>query len=45
MDVHVAARICSAAHGGQVVVSQSTRDLVGDDGGRPVTSGGSAATG
>ena len=28
MDVHRAARICSAAHGGQVLVSQTTRDLV-----------------
>ena len=27
MDVHVAARICSAAHGGQVVVSQAARDV------------------
>jgi len=34
MDVHVAARICSAAHGGQVVVSRATRDFVGDDAGR-----------
>ena len=32
MDVHVAARLCSAAHGGQVVVTQSTRELLGDDG-------------
>ena len=31
MDVHVAARICSAAHGGQVVVSQATRDVAADD--------------
>ena len=31
MDVHVAARICSAAHGGQVVVSQATRDVAVDD--------------
>jgi len=30
MDVHRAARIMAAAHGGQVVVSQSTRDLLGD---------------
>lgn len=29
-DVHRASRICSAAHGGQVIVSESTRDLVGD---------------
>ncbi len=28
MDVHRAARICAAAHGRQVVVSQATRDLV-----------------
>ena len=28
MDVHRAARIMAAAHGGQVVVSQSTRDLL-----------------
>jgi predicted ATPase len=27
-DVVVAARICAAAHGGQIVVSQATRDLV-----------------
>jgi predicted ATPase/class 3 adenylate cyclase len=31
LDVHVAARICAAGHGGQVVVSRSTRDFVGDD--------------
>jgi predicted ATPase len=30
LDVHRAARIASAGHGGQVLVSQSTRDLVGD---------------
>jgi len=30
IDVVVAARICSAAHGGQVVVSETTRNLVGD---------------
>jgi predicted ATPase/class 3 adenylate cyclase len=29
-DVHRVARICSAAHGGQVLVSQATRDLLGD---------------
>ena len=29
LDVHKAARISDAAHGGQVVVSQATRDLVG----------------
>jgi predicted ATPase len=29
IDVHRAARIAAAAHGGQVLLSQSTRDLVG----------------
>jgi predicted ATPase/class 3 adenylate cyclase len=28
MDVHRAARVCDAAHGGQVLLSQTTRDLV-----------------
>src|SRR5438094_4759933 len=31
IDVHRAARIAAAGHGGQVLVSQSTRDLVGAD--------------
>ena len=31
MDVHRAARISAAAYGGQVVLSQTTRDLVGVD--------------
>ena len=31
MDVVVAARICAASHGGQVVVSRATRDFVVDD--------------
>ncbi len=31
LDVVVASRICSAVHGGQVVVSRTTRDFVGDD--------------
>jgi predicted ATPase/class 3 adenylate cyclase len=31
LDVHRAARICAAAHGGQVVLSQTTRDLVSAD--------------
>ena len=31
LDVHIAARICSVAHGGQVVVSRATRDVAGDD--------------
>lgn len=29
-DIRKAARICAAAHGGQVVVSRSTRELAGD---------------
>lgn len=31
MDLHRAARIASAAHGGQVLVSQTTRELIGDE--------------
>ena len=31
LDVPRAARICSAAHGGQVVISQATRELVEDE--------------
>jgi peptide/nickel transport system substrate-binding protein len=31
IGVHRAARICSAAHGGQVLLSSTTRDLVQDD--------------
>jgi predicted ATPase/class 3 adenylate cyclase len=31
MDVVVAARICAAAHGDQVVVSRATRDMAGDE--------------
>jgi len=31
IDVHRAARICSAAHGGQVLLSQTTHDLVEHD--------------
>lgn len=31
IDVVVAARICAAAHGAQIVVSQATRDLVNGD--------------
>jgi predicted ATPase/class 3 adenylate cyclase len=30
LDVHRTARICAAAHGGQVLLSQTTRDLAGD---------------
>jgi predicted ATPase/class 3 adenylate cyclase len=30
LDVHFGARICAAAHGGQVLVSQATRDLLGE---------------
>jgi class 3 adenylate cyclase len=31
LDVHRAARIMSAGHGGQVLLSQTTRDLVEHD--------------
>ncbi len=31
MDVHRAARICAASHGRQILLSQTTRDLVADD--------------
>jgi class 3 adenylate cyclase len=31
LDVHRAARICSATHGGQVLLSRPTRELLGDD--------------
>jgi class 3 adenylate cyclase len=31
IDVHRAARIAASGHGGQILVSQSTRDLVGED--------------
>jgi predicted ATPase/class 3 adenylate cyclase/Tfp pilus assembly protein PilF len=31
LDVHVAARICAAGHGDQVVVSQAVRDVAGDE--------------
>ncbi|MGI8553578.1 MAG: methyltransferase domain-containing protein [Dehalococcoidia bacterium] len=31
LDVHRAARICAVAHGGQVLLSQTTADLVQDD--------------
>jgi class 3 adenylate cyclase len=31
LDVHCAARICSAAHGGQALVSQPTCELLGHD--------------
>ncbi len=31
LDVHRAARVCSAAHGGQVLLSETTRALLGDD--------------
>ena len=31
LDVHRASRICAAAHGGQIVVSQTTRDLAAGD--------------
>ena len=31
LDVHRAARICAAGHGGQVLISRATRELVADD--------------
>ncbi|MDQ2941879.1 MAG: tetratricopeptide repeat protein [Chloroflexota bacterium] len=31
IDVHRAARICAAGHGGQLLISQTTRDLVADE--------------
>ena len=31
MDVHRAARICAVGHGGQILLSQTTRDLIGED--------------
>jgi class 3 adenylate cyclase len=31
LDVHRAARICSAGHGGQVLISRATRELVADE--------------
>ena len=31
LAVHRAARICAAAHGGQILLSQTTRDVVEDD--------------
>src|SRR4051795_2043025 len=34
IDVHRAARICAAAHGGQVVISEATRLALADDPGR-----------
>ena len=30
MDLHRGARICSAGHGGQVLLSRTARDLVGE---------------
>jgi predicted ATPase/class 3 adenylate cyclase/DNA-binding CsgD family transcriptional regulator len=31
IDVHRTARICAAGHGGQILLSQTTRDLLGED--------------
>ena len=42
LDVHRAARIAAAAHGGQVVLSRTTRDLLGP---HPDGSATSASTG
>ncbi len=41
VGVHRAARICAVGHGGQVLVSQATHDLLLDEG---ATAGGTAAT-
>lgn len=35
LDVHRAARVCAAGHGGQILISQTTRDLVADELGPP----------
>ena len=45
IDVHRAARICSAAHGGQVLVSSATRELVAATSTPASTSRTSASTG
>jgi predicted ATPase/class 3 adenylate cyclase len=37
LDVHVAARICAAGHGHQVVVSLPTREVVGDSAGPDIS--------
>jgi predicted ATPase/class 3 adenylate cyclase len=31
LDVHVAARICAAGHGDQIIVSQATREVTGEE--------------
>ncbi|MDP9484058.1 MAG: tetratricopeptide repeat protein [Chloroflexota bacterium] len=31
LDVHRAARICAAGHGGQILISQTTRDLIAEE--------------
>jgi len=31
LDVHRAARICAAGHGGQILISQTTHDLIADE--------------
>ena len=31
LDVHRAARICAAGHGGQILISRTTRDLIADE--------------
>ena len=33
LDVHRAARICAAGHGGQILISRTTRDLIADESG------------
>jgi predicted ATPase/class 3 adenylate cyclase len=37
MDVHIAARICAAGHGGQIIVSRTTKDFVGEDTSREIS--------
>jgi len=37
MDVHIAARICSAGHGGQIIVSRTTKDFAGADTSREIS--------
>jgi predicted ATPase/class 3 adenylate cyclase len=36
LDVHRAARICAAGHGGQILISQTTRDLIADELNAPI---------
>jgi predicted ATPase/class 3 adenylate cyclase len=36
LDVHRAARICAAGHGGQILISETTRALIGNEPGSPI---------